>query len=80
MGSFSRNLSITADQAIDIATGFISNNHLGYTLEAPEIYPGYCKFHTTITGSVNFGMDIMVNGYNGEIWMNSFLGVPVAKY
>jgi hypothetical protein len=79
MPTFGRNLNVTPDQAAANAQGFVNKNGLGYTLGTYEIYPGYYKFHTTDLAG-KFGMDIMVNGYNGEIWMNSFLGVPVAKY
>jgi hypothetical protein len=76
--TFRKNLTLTPDQAQTEAQAFIENNGLGYTIGAPEIYPGYYKFHTA-DGS-GFGMDIMVNGYNGRIWMNTILGVPLAKY
>jgi hypothetical protein len=78
MPRFGRNLNLTPDQATTIAENFITNNGLGYVLGPPETYPGYYKFHTTL--GVNFGMDIMVNGYNGGIWMNTLLGAPIAKY
>jgi hypothetical protein len=74
---FPKNLIITPDQAISYAEDFVAR--LGYTLlEPPEIYPGYYKFHTN--DGTGPGIDIMVNGYNGRVWMNTLLGVPVAKY
>jgi len=76
--TFRKNLTLTPDQAQTEAQAFIENNGLGYTIGAPEIYPGYYKFHTA-DGS-GYGMDVMVNGYNGRIWMNTILGVPLAKY
>ena len=80
MPAFGRNLNVTPDQATSIARDFINRNVvLDYALGAPETYPGYYKFHTT-DSTGKFGMDIMVNGYNGKIWMNTLLGVPVAKY
>lgn len=75
---FKTNLTITADQAQAYAQAFIENNGLGYNIGTPEIYPGYYKFHTTNAGE--HGMDIMVNGYDGRIWMNTLLGVPQAEY
>jgi hypothetical protein len=75
--AFGRNLSVTADQAKSYAQAFVEKNNLGYILGTPEAYPGYYKFHTTSGGAL--GLDIMVNGYNGEIWMNTILGLPVAK-
>jgi hypothetical protein len=75
---FRKNLSISPDQAAVIAQTFVDNNSLGYTLGTPEIYPGYYKFHTTNAGSPR--MDIMVNGYHGGVWMNTFLGVPLRQY
>ncbi|OGP92552.1 MAG: hypothetical protein A2156_08755 [Deltaproteobacteria bacterium RBG_16_48_10] len=77
--TFGRILKITPDQAISYAQNFVTNNGLGYILGSPETYPGYYKFHTA-DSTGNLGMDIMVNGYNGEIWMNTFLGMPVAKH
>jgi hypothetical protein len=77
---FRRNLNLSPEQATNIAQTFVNNNSLGYTLGTPEIYPGYYKFHTTMADSNNFGMDIMVNGYNGGVWMNTLLGLPSAKY
>jgi hypothetical protein len=76
--TFRKNLTFTPDQAQTEAQAFIENNGLGYTIGAPEIYPGYYKFHTD--DASGYGMDIMVNGYNGRIWMNTILGVPLEKY
>ncbi len=76
--SFGRTLKITPSQAMSNAQAFVDRNGLGYTLDSPQTYPGYYKFHTTSNGSP--GLDIMVNGYNGEIWMNTMLGLPMKKY
>jgi hypothetical protein len=82
--SFGKNLALTPQQATDTAQKFLDNNKnvlVGYILDNPEIYPGYYKFHTTTgTTGTGFGMDIMVNGYNGEVWMNTFLGLPIAQH
>ncbi len=72
--SFGTSLILTPQQATDVAQSFVDRNALGYTLDTPETYPGYYKFHTT--AGAGFGMDIMVNGYNGSIWMNTILGLP----
>ncbi len=79
MPRFGRNLNLTPDQATTIAQNFVDNNGLGYALATPETYPGYYKFHTTDLAG-GFGLDIMVNGYNGGIWMNTLLGAPIGKY
>ncbi len=81
--SFGKNLALTPQQATDIAQTFLDKNKnvlVGYIFDTdvPEIYPGYYKFHTTT--ATGFGMDIMVNGYNGEVWMNTFLGLPLNRY
>jgi hypothetical protein len=76
--SFGINLVLTPQQATDVAQTFVNKNALGYTLDAQEIYPGYYKFHTR--AGAGFGMDIMVNGYSGGIWMNSILGLPLNRY
>jgi hypothetical protein len=75
---FRRNLNLSPDQATTLAQTFVDNNGLGYILGQPESYPGYYKFHTSYSGG--YGMDIMVNGYNGGVWMNTLLGLPIAKY
>ena len=78
MTSFETSLTLAPQQATDLAQTFVDKNALGYALGTPETYPGYYKFHTTtLTG---FGMDIMVNGYNGRIWMNTLLGLPLNRY
>jgi hypothetical protein len=75
---FGKKLTVSEEQATAIAQDFVNANGLGYTLGTPEDYPGYYKFHTT--DSHGFGLEIMVNGYNGAIWMNSLLGRPMANY
>jgi hypothetical protein len=77
MGRFEESLEITPKRARRLARRFVENNGLDYTLDAPEMYPGFYKFHT-MDRAGGFGMDIMVNGYNGKIWMDSFHGAPVA--
>jgi hypothetical protein len=77
ISTFGKSLTLTQAQATGYAQAFIDNNSLGYTLGTPEIYPGYYKFHTTHASGL--GMDIMVNGYNGGVWMNTFLGLPLKK-
>ncbi|MBI4525371.1 MAG: PepSY domain-containing protein [Deltaproteobacteria bacterium] len=76
--SFGKKLKISAEQATAIAQDFVNDNSLSYSLATPEDYPGYYKFHTT--DSTGFGLDVMVNGYNGGIWMNTVLGKPVGKF
>ena len=75
---FGKKLTVSEEQATAIAQNFVNNNGLGYTLGIPEHYPGYYKFHTT--DSHGFGLEIIVNGYNSAIWMNSLLGTPLANY
>jgi len=76
---FGKTLTLTQEQASAVAQTFVDKNELGYILGSPETYPGYYKFHTSLGGG-KYGMDIMVNGYNAEIWMNTILGLPVAKH
>jgi hypothetical protein len=73
---FGKSFSVTPEQATTIAQNFVDNNDLGYTLGAPVTYPGYYKFHTQ-DASYALGMDIMVNGYNGGVWMSTLLGAPL---
>lgn len=75
---FGKKLKVTPDEAMTIAQDFVTKNSLGYTLDAPETYPGFYKFHTTTANA--FGLDIMVNGYNGGVWMNTILGAPLKKF
>jgi hypothetical protein len=72
---FGKTFAVTPEQATTIAQDFVTNNNLGYTLGTPVTYPGYYKFHTQ-NGPV-LGMDIIVNGYNGNLWMDSLLGAPL---
>jgi hypothetical protein len=77
---FGSKLVLSADDATAAAQAFVSKNVaiINYNLTAPETYPGYYKIHTTDT-SGKPGMDIMVNGYNGRIWMNTLLGAPLSQ-
>jgi hypothetical protein len=77
---FGKKLTLTSDEATTAAQDFVSKNAavINYNLAAPETYPGYYKFHTTDSASGNPGMDILVNGYNGRIWMNTQLGAPLS--
>lgn len=77
---FGKKLILTPDEAAVAALAFVSKNAnmVNYNLAAPETYPGYYKFHTMDT-SGKTGMDIMVNGYNGGIWMNTQLGAPISQ-
>jgi hypothetical protein len=79
--SFAKNLTLTPDDATTAAQAFVTKNLsvINYTLAAPETYPGYYKFHTTDVTTGKPGDDIMVNGYNGGIWMNTQLGAPIAQ-
>jgi hypothetical protein len=76
---FGKKLVLSPDAATSVARDFVSTNAaiINYNLATPEVYPGYYKFHTTdVLGKP--GMDIMVNGYNGGIWMNTQLSTPIA--
>lgn len=77
---FAKKPVVTPEAAATAVTAFIAKNAgvINYTIAAPEVYPGYYKFHTT-DASGNPGMDIMVNGYSGRIWMNTQLGAPIGK-
>lgn len=76
-----RTPAITAAQAQAAAQAFIDTNALGYALQPAETYPGYYKFHTSVGANPSFwGMDIMVNGSNGQIWMSTILGLPVERF
>lgn len=76
--SFGRHLNLTADEATAAAQAFVTKNAtvINYNLSVPEVYPGYYKFHTSDTLGKP-GDDILVNGYNGNIWMNTLLGAPL---
>jgi hypothetical protein len=81
VSGFAKKLTLTAEQALTITQAFIDKNPVlsnnGFTPQTAEAYPGYYKFHT-LDALGGFGPDIMVNGYNGGIWMNTLLGVPIA--
>ncbi len=69
---FGRKLTVTPAQATAYAQTFINDSGFGYMLGDAEAYPGYYKFHTASGGT--FGMDIMVDGYNGQIWIVRLIG------
>jgi len=74
-----RRLKLSPEEATSIAQAFVDKNALPYSLQAPQLYPGFYKFHTTDPGTpAGLGLDIMVNGYGGGIWMSTLLGNPVA--
>lgn len=78
---FGRKLALTPEEATQAAQAFLDGNSnvlVGYALGSPEAYPGFYKFHTT-TATDGPGMDLMVNGYNGGIWMNTLLGAPIGQ-
>lgn len=75
---FGRTLRLPQEEATAAAQAFVDENGLGYKLQPPETYPGFYKFHTldpAAQGGV--GMDIMVSGYDGGIWMETLLGLPL---
>ncbi len=78
MPAFGKNLSITPEQARVNVQGFLAKNSFGYILGSPETYPGYYKFHTSLEGK--HGMEIMVDGYRGQIWMTTLYGSPTAQH
>ncbi|HWI40515.1 MAG TPA: hypothetical protein VNX25_03405 [Verrucomicrobiae bacterium] len=78
---FAKKLVLTPADAVAAAENFLARNAriISYALAPPEVYPGYYRFHTTDTATGSPGMDIMVNGYSGGIWMNTQLGPPLAQ-
>ncbi len=77
---FKNDLELTAEEATAVAKAFVTKNSavLGYTLTAPELYPGHYKFHTK-DSSGGSGIDIIVDGFEGKIRMSTLLGPPVAQ-
>jgi len=77
---FGKRTLVTPEAAAAAVGIFLAKNVdvIDYTITAQEAYPGFYKFHT-VDGAGNPGMDIMVNGYNGGIWMNTQLGAPITK-
>ena len=78
---FGQKILITPAKATILAQAFVDRNSvvISYaSLSTPETYPGYYKFHTTDLSSGKPGIDIMVNGYNGRIWMSTQLGAPIS--
>ena len=77
---FAKRTVVTPEAATAAVEAFLAKNVgiIDYTIAAQENYPGFYKFHTTDAAG-NPGMDIMVNGYSGAIWMNTQLGAPVPQ-
>ena len=66
---------ITADEAIDIATGWLAARG-ELTADEAEAFPGYYTLHTLQDGEVE-GM-LSVNGSTGEVWYHTWHGTSVA--
>jgi hypothetical protein len=76
MGSFgvtgSGPMTVTAQQAQDIAQHWLEANQAGTTAKSPDPFYGYYTVDFTRTGQL-VGM-LSVNGYTGQIWYHSWHG------
>lgn len=73
----SGNTQIAAEQAAKAAQDYV-NQQMGsaYTLEQPEVAPGYYEFMILKDGKDYAELD--VNGYTGRVWFESWHG-PILK-
>ena len=65
-------MSVTSDQAAQIAQQWLDQNQPGSTIESPDQFYGYYTVHTLRDGKVS-GM-LSVNGYTGQVWYHSWHG------
>jgi len=78
MGSPQRaEMTVTSDQAMRIAQGFLDVVFPG--TKASEIVPyyGYYTIMTTLNGQ-HYGM-LSINGYSGEVWYHTWHGVFISE-
>ncbi|WP_425805288.1 peptidase [Desulfitobacterium sp. Sab5] len=70
-------LTITADQSSKAAQDYVNQQMgNGYSVEAPEVAPGYYEFMVLKDGKDYAELD--VNGYTGQVWFESWHG-PIIK-
>src|SRR5215212_2504994 len=69
-------MTITSDQATQIADDYISRNSLGDETEEPDQFYGYYTLHIKDNGEVA-GM-LSVNGYTGQVWYHNWHGPFIA--
>jgi len=65
-------MTVSADQAKQIAQQWLDQNQPGSTTEAPDQFSGYYTVHTLKNGTVT-GM-LSVNGYTGRVWYHTWHG------
>jgi hypothetical protein len=66
-------MTVTAEQARQIAQTWLDQNQPGSATEAPDQFSGYYTVHTLKDGKVT-GM-LSVNGYSGRVWYHTWHGV-----
>lgn len=70
-------LTITTEQATQAAQNFVKEQMgAGYSVEAPEIVPGYYEFMVLKDNKDYAELD--VNGYTGQLWFENWHG-PIIK-
>jgi len=69
--------AVSAAQAQQAATRWLSANLAGRTAEPPDAYPGYYTLETTTGGAVN-GM-LSVNATTGAVWYHTWHGRFIAR-
>jgi hypothetical protein len=69
-------MTITADQAAQIAQQWLDQGQPGSTVEPPDAFYGYYTVHTVWDGTVS-GM-LSVSGYTGQVWYHTWHGPFIA--
>ena len=69
--------TISADQAQEIAQGWLDQCQPGSATEIPDTFPGYYTVHVTNNSQVT-GM-LSVNGYTSQVWHHTWHGPFVAS-
>jgi hypothetical protein len=65
-------MTVTADQAKQIAQKWLDQYQPGSTTETPDTFYGYYTLHTLKGGKIT-GM-LSVNGYSGQVWYHTWHG------
>jgi hypothetical protein len=65
-------MTVTADQASKIATGYVERISQSARVGTPDTFPGYYTLHVIDNGKT-VGM-LSVNGYTGQVWYHNWHG------
>lgn len=76
-GAATTTVTVSAEQARQIADRWLATNRPGSHAEAPDAYPGYYTVETTSGGTID-GM-LSVNARTGQVWYHTWHGRFIAR-